>query len=366
MPLYRWNTDNLEPVPPTTFETEQLREREDLQRLLRAQPDTLEEGLFIVAEEFGDWEESNRRIDLLALDRKNRLVVIELKRSDWDSLMDLQAIRYAAMVSNMTRKQLIAAHQQYINDPGNTDDAEMRINEHLSDNDGDLHTQYPRIILASSEFSKELTTSVLWLNQSGLSITCVKLQPYRMGDALLVEKSQVIPIPEATEYMVRLRDREKEDEHYQVAISSGGEIFRRSIETAEESQKERLMNLLQLAVSLEAEGLASLETSSGSYNTVLRIRFPDGSGSGLVNVFKNQSGWGYLKFNGPTFDRRAPKSKRRIEKIIGNKISKNTTLWEHRDGFLEALTDAYREANGLPPTSPPPGSGPGSPPTEGH
>ena len=54
MPLYRWNPDNLEVVPATTFEAEQLRERDDLQRLLRDQPDVLEEGLFIIAEEFGN------------------------------------------------------------------------------------------------------------------------------------------------------------------------------------------------------------------------------------------------------------------------------------------------------------------------
>ena len=51
----------------TTFEAEQLQEA-NLQRLLRDQPDVLEEGLFIVAEEYGNWEDSNRRIDLLALD----------------------------------------------------------------------------------------------------------------------------------------------------------------------------------------------------------------------------------------------------------------------------------------------------------
>lgn len=55
MPLYRWNADNLEAVPETTFEAEQLRERDDLQRLLRDQPVVLEMGLFIVAEEFSNW-----------------------------------------------------------------------------------------------------------------------------------------------------------------------------------------------------------------------------------------------------------------------------------------------------------------------
>ena len=41
-------------------------------------------------------------------------MVIELKRSDLDSLMDLQAIRYAAMVANMTLEQAIDAHRVYL------------------------------------------------------------------------------------------------------------------------------------------------------------------------------------------------------------------------------------------------------------
>ena len=73
MPLYRWNPDSLEAVTPTTFEAEGLHERSDLQRLLREQPDALEDGLFIVAEEFGNWENSTRRMDLLAIDAEARL-----------------------------------------------------------------------------------------------------------------------------------------------------------------------------------------------------------------------------------------------------------------------------------------------------
>ena len=53
-------------------------------------------GVLVVAEEFGDWEESKRRIDLLGLDRDATLVVIELKRTDDGGHMELQAIRYAA------------------------------------------------------------------------------------------------------------------------------------------------------------------------------------------------------------------------------------------------------------------------------
>ena len=107
-----------------------------------------------------------------------------------------------------------------------------------------------------------------------------------------------------------------------------------------------------MALSLQAEGLAELSTRSGSYNTVLRVRFP-GSDQGLVNVFKNESGWGHLQFNGRVFDRRAPLTKARLEDIIGpGTMGPRGTLWELPEGFLKGLEDAYREASGQPVTTP--------------
>jgi RecB family endonuclease NucS len=80
--------------------------------LLRDQPDALGEDLKIIAEEFGQWEDSRRRVDLLALDRRGRLVVIELKRGDDGSHMELQALRYAAMISTMTFDEVVEAYSR--------------------------------------------------------------------------------------------------------------------------------------------------------------------------------------------------------------------------------------------------------------
>ena len=166
MPLYRWNADNLEAVTPTTFEAEWLQEA-NLQRLLRDQPDVLEEGLFIVAEEFGNWQDSYRSIDLLGLDRTGRLVIIELKRTQSGDHSELQAIRYAAMVSIMTLEDVIEAHSGYLARRGINEDARIQVLNQLGvadEADAEIRTKDPRIILASAGFSKELTTSVLWLN----------------------------------------------------------------------------------------------------------------------------------------------------------------------------------------------------------
>ncbi len=360
MPVYQVTSQEFKPLAETSFEAERLYERNDIQRRLRDQPDVLEAGLFILAEEYGDWEESNRRIDLLALDSQGRLTVIELKRSDSDSLMDLQAIRYAAMVADMTLEHAVIAHRNYLRNRGRDEgEAEDIVRARLTRENGDisLDSGEPRIILVSSSFSKELTTSVLWLNRTGMDITCVRLQPYKGHGSLFLESSRIIPIPEAEDYQVRLRNREEEAQQQQqetslTETSPGSNAFRKSLETAQQLQKPRLAALLDLAVTLEKEGLAELSTNSGSYNTVLRVRLPR-SDRGFFNVFKNESGWGYLKFGSARlFDSRAPRSKQRLEQVLNGTITPSSTVWELPDGFIDALADAYREANGYPVSTP--------------
>ncbi len=106
MPLYELTKDWIVPLPQTTFAKRGIGERQDLQRLLREHIAVVGHDLLVVAEEFGDWEESRRRIDLLAIDKMANLVVVELKRTEDGGHMELQAIRYAAMVSTMTFEQV--------------------------------------------------------------------------------------------------------------------------------------------------------------------------------------------------------------------------------------------------------------------
>ena len=211
--------------------------------------------------------------------------------------MDLQAIRYAAMVADMTLEQAIDAHRTYLQNRGRDEEkADSIVSALLTDDAAGIgiDSSNPRIILVSASFSKELTTSVLWLNRMRMNITCIKLQPWKTADALFLESSQVIPIPEAEDYMVRMRNREEEaqqqKEASRVETLPGSEQFRQAIDTAREDRKPLLEALYDLATSLEQEGLvAKLSTSAGSYNTVLRIRLPDSDG-GFFNVFKNKSG----------------------------------------------------------------------------
>src|SRR5665213_3254046 len=108
MLLYRTRQETFEALPETSFGREGMSERRDLQRLLRADISPLGDDLLLVlSEEFGEWEDRNRRIDLLCLDKDARLVVIEIKRTEDGGHMELQAVRYAAMISGTTMDHAI-------------------------------------------------------------------------------------------------------------------------------------------------------------------------------------------------------------------------------------------------------------------
>ncbi len=195
MPLYRYGATGLEAVGRTSLAAEQIRERQDLQRVLRQRIDVLGDDLLVVAEEYGLFEDSRRRVDLLALDRKGTLVVIELKRTDDGGHMELQSLRYAAMVSTMTIEHLV---NTYAGANGvDVQEARAAIAGWVEEPFDELPNQV-RIILVSADFSTEITSTVIWLNDTyNTDISCYRIVPYRLGAEILLDLQQIIPLPEA-------------------------------------------------------------------------------------------------------------------------------------------------------------------------
>ncbi len=214
MPIYEFASEEIRPLLKTTFSQMQLQERRDLQRLLRANISVVAPDTLVIAEEFGDWDESRRRIDLLGIDRNANLVVIELKRTEDGGHMELQAIRYAAMVSTMTFDQAADVFSRYLTQIGTSDtDARAKLLDFLGwdEPDDDAFAQDVRIVLASAEFARELTTAVLWLIDRGIDIRCVRLQPYDQDGRVFVDVQQIIPLPEMAEYQVRVAEKKRKE-----------------------------------------------------------------------------------------------------------------------------------------------------------
>jgi hypothetical protein len=208
MPIYQVTPNELKALSETSFSAESIMERKDIQRLLREQISVLDQRLMLIAEEFGDWLDSSRRIDLLCIDSDANLVVIELKRTDDGGHMELQALRYAAMVSAMTFEQLVETFARY-KSKAQPDlvAAKAAIMNFLGwdEIDEEQFAQDTHIVLAAADFSKELTTCVMWLIERGINVRCVRMKPYRMSDGtVLLDVQQLIPLPEATEFQTQI------------------------------------------------------------------------------------------------------------------------------------------------------------------
>ena len=85
-------------------------------------------------------------------------------------------------------------------------EARSNLVDWFEDGEESVVSQEVRIILASADFGREITTTVLWLNEVyGTDIRCVKMTPYRVDGRLLLNIEQLIPLPAAEEYTVQLR-----------------------------------------------------------------------------------------------------------------------------------------------------------------
>lgn len=209
MAIFEMGPTDLCMVPKTTFAQEKLTERGDLQRLLQRSISYIAPDTMVLTDEFGAFEGSLRRVDLLAIDKNAQLVVIELKRTEDGGHLELQAIRYAAMVSAMKFQDAVDAHRRYLEANGRQgEDAYENIIGFLGPDAEPVLSEPVRIVLASADFSKEVTTSVLWLNASGLDITCVRMRPHRLeAGRILLDIQQVIPLPEAAEYTIKIQQK---------------------------------------------------------------------------------------------------------------------------------------------------------------
>lgn len=271
MPFYEVSEDKLDRRDPTTFHALGMYERGDIQRLLLRDISPLGDDLLVISEEFGQWEDARRRIDLLAVDRLGHLVVIELKRTEDGGHMDLQSLRYAAMVSSMDFSEVLATFEAHrLKNPVAGLAAQDELEAFLdASNEADepAISSDVRIMLVSADFGREITTAVLWLNRfEGMDIRCVRLIPYTLEHRTYIDIQQVIPLPESADYQVRVRRKEAERERSHV---SGKDFTRYQIVVdgnalPEDNKRNAVRTMVEQLVlkGLSPESIRSLMASS--------------------------------------------------------------------------------------------------------
>ena len=214
--LYEIRDGGLVEQLPSDFASLGLRERQDLQAYLFDNIAVLGEDLKVVAQEYGQWEDARRRLDILAVDREGHLVVIELKRTNDGGHAELQALRYASMIAAMTFDDLVDAYRATLATTAGrslasagTDPREDLAAFLDSEDEAPALSEDVRIIIVAADFGRELTTAVLWLNGfERMDIRCVRLRPFSLDGRTLLDVEQVIPLKEAAEYQVRMRRKE--------------------------------------------------------------------------------------------------------------------------------------------------------------
>jgi RecB family endonuclease NucS len=86
----------------TTFKKGGILKRQNLKRWIENQPEILLQELLVVTTGYDKLDKRNERLDLLAINKDGKLVVVELKRNDSGKRVELQSIKYAAYCSTRT------------------------------------------------------------------------------------------------------------------------------------------------------------------------------------------------------------------------------------------------------------------------
>ncbi len=134
---------------------------------------------------FAGFTDTQERLDLLALDKEGRLVIIENKLDDTGRDVTWQALKYASYCAGLRTENVCAIFQEHLQKSGQDGAAAELIADFLGV--GDLAdvtlnrglTQ--RIMLIAANFRKEVTSTVLWLMNFRLQVQCFKVTPWSMG-----------------------------------------------------------------------------------------------------------------------------------------------------------------------------------------
>ena len=210
-------TNRLSRLKQRSFGELGFRERDNLQEWLTSSPDAFGEELLIIQKEFDGFDETRERLDLRALDKNGQLVLIENKLDDSGRDLVWQSLKYAAYCSSLKTSQIIEIFRSYLDRHrgGTGSEAAAIINEFLDGADleetvlNEGNSQ--RIMMVAANFRKEVTATVMWLLGHGLSIQCFKVTPYSLGDELILDVQQIIPTPEAEEFMIGIAGKEKSE-----------------------------------------------------------------------------------------------------------------------------------------------------------
>jgi len=214
--MYKIDKDSnrISPLDVKRFSDLNLGERTHLQEWIANEPNVFDEELLVIQKEFAGFDDTNERLDLLALDKDGGLVVIENKLDDSGRDVVWQAIKYASYCSSLSKSQIVEIYQDYLDRHCGGGSAEQEICEFLETPELDeivLNSgNGQRIVFVAANFRKEVTSAALWLLSHGVQVQCFKVTLSSMAEELFLEVGQIIPTPEAKDLMIEISAKDAE------------------------------------------------------------------------------------------------------------------------------------------------------------
>ncbi|MGI8882988.1 MAG: DUF4268 domain-containing protein [Pyrinomonadaceae bacterium] len=214
MYLINKDSNRITKITQKTFSELDFREREHLQEWFANLPESLGEELLIIQKEFDGFNDTRERLDLLALDKQGNLVIIENKLDDTGRDVTWQVLKYASYCSTLTKEQIRKIYQDFLDRQGKSENAEQNIIDFYEASDftevnlNNGLTQ--RIIMVAGNFRKEVTSTVLWLMNYKLRIQCFKVTPFQLGEQLILNVEQIIPMKDAEEFTISMAEKTQE------------------------------------------------------------------------------------------------------------------------------------------------------------
>lgn len=205
------NSKTAHAINPQTFANIGAKERHDLQNWIINEPTILGEELLIVAEEFSGWDTTAERLDLLALDKQGNLVVIENKTDDSGKDVTWQALKYASYCAAFTKGDILQVFER------RSKNAKEEISNFFDGKElEELELNLSvRVILVAANFRNEVTSTVIFLREFGLDVSCVKISLYSDNGRLYLGSERILPVKELEEYQVKLAVKKREEKKEQ-------------------------------------------------------------------------------------------------------------------------------------------------------
>lgn len=214
--MFRINpaANRIEAVSRKSFADLGYGERQHLQEWIVNQPTIFGEELLVIQKEFAGFSDTRERLDVLALDKSGRLVIIENKLDDSGRDVVWQALKYASYCSTMTHDGIVRVFQEYLDSNGGGDAAE-HMQQFFDPNDlEDIELNRglsQRVILVAANFRKEVTSTILWLASFGIQAQCFLASVFSDNEQQYLDVNQIIPTPTAEDYTIRLAEKVRQD-----------------------------------------------------------------------------------------------------------------------------------------------------------